>query len=311
VAAAKTTDGLSVAVLANLGGDGAEAQGAVVAGAEGCGLLRTEFMFLDRDEPPGEDEQTARYQAIADALSGRPLVARLLDIGADKPARFLPAAAEENPALGVRGVRLALRRPELLDAQLRALLRVRSPGLAIMVPMVSRLSELRAVRAALDAVAAELGVAAAPELGVMVETAAAAMIADQLAAEAAFLSLGTNDLTQYALAMDRGHPALAGELDALEPAVLRLIATACQGASKHARPVSVCGALAGDPAAIPILIGLGVSRLSMPASAIAEAKALVRRLSTADCRALADAALDLASAAEVRALALQHARSAA
>jgi phosphocarrier protein FPr/phosphocarrier protein len=308
-APAKTLDGALVAVLANLGGDGAEAQGAIAAGAEGCGLLRTEFMFLDRDAAPSEDEQTVRYQAIADALGGRPLVARLLDTGADKPARFLPAAAEENPALGVRGVRLALRRPELLDAQLRALLRVRSGGLAIMIPMVSRLDELRAVRAALDRAAAELGVTA-PELGVMVETAAAAMIADQLAAEAAFLSLGTNDLTQYALAMDRGHPALAGELDALEPAVLRLIAAACQGAAKHARPVSVCGALAGDPAAIPILIGLGVSRLSMPASSIAEAKALIRRLSTDDCRTLAEAALGLTSAADVRARAL-HARGAA
>jgi phosphocarrier protein FPr/phosphocarrier protein len=300
---ARLADGTPVAVLANLGSV-AEAQAAVVAGAEGSGLLRTEFLFLDRDAPPEEAEQTACYQAIADALEGRPLVVRLLDIGADKPARYLPAPPEENPALGVRGVRLALRRPELLATQLRAILKVRAEGLAIMVPMVASLAELRAVRATLDAAAAEVGAAGVPDLGVMIETPAAAMIADQLAAEASFLSIGTNDLSQYALAMDRGHPELAGEVDALEPAVLRLVAAACRGGAAAGRPVGVCGALAGDLAAIPILIGLGASRLSMPAPAVAAAKALIRRLSPADCRALAEAALGLASADAVRALSL-------
>jgi phosphocarrier protein FPr/phosphocarrier protein len=303
---ARLADGDPIAVLANLAGL-EEAKAALAAGAEGCGLLRTEFLFLGRDTPPGEAEQAAAYQAVADALAGRPLVIRLLDIGADKPASYLPSPVEENPALGVRGVRLMLRRPELLQAQLRAILKVRSESpLSIMVPMISSLSELRAVRAMLDAAAAELRVGSPPELGVMVETPAAAIIADQLAAEARFLSIGSNDLSQYALAMDRGHPDLAGEVDALAPAVLRLIAAACEGGAKHGHPVAVCGALAGDPAAIPILIGLGVCRLSMAAPAIAEAKALIRRLTRDRCRALAVEALSLGSAVDVRALVRQR-----
>jgi phosphocarrier protein FPr/phosphocarrier protein len=306
---AALADGAPIAVLANLGGQ-ADARGAVAAGAEGCGLLRTEFLFLDRDLAPDEAEQVAAYQAVAEALDGRPLIVRLLDIGADKPARFAAQPAEENPALGVRGVRLALRRPALLATQLRAILQVRANGpLSLMVPMVASLAELRAVRAALEAAARELG-RPPPELGVMIETPAAAMIADRLAAEAAFLSIGTNDLAQYALAMDRGHPELAGEIDGLELAVLRLIAAACEGAAAHGRPVSVCGALAGDPAAIPILVGLGVTRLSMAPPAIAPAKALLRRLNGDACRALATDALALDSAAEVRALSLERTRGA-
>ena len=304
-APAGLADGAPIGVLANLAG-AEDAKAAVAAGAEGCGLLRTEFLFLDRDAPPSEDEQAAAYQAVADALDGRPLVIRLLDIGADKPARFAAQPAEENPALGVRGVRLALRRPELLQTQLRAVLNVRAKGpLSLMVPMVASLAELRAVRAALDAAASESGTAA-PDLGVMIETPAAAMIADQLAAEAAFLSIGTNDLSQYALAMDRGHPELSGQIDGLEPAVLRLVAAACDGAASRGKPVSVCGALASDPAAIPILIGLGATRLSMPAPAIAPAKALIRRLTGEACRALAAEALALDSAAEVRTLVLER-----
>jgi len=301
LAPAALADGAPIAVLANLGGSAGEAALAVAAGAEGCGLLRTEFLFLDRDTAPDEAEQLAAYQAVADALDSRPLVVRLLDIGADKPARFAAQPAEENPALGLRGVRLALRRPALLRTQLRAILQVRGP-LSIMVPMVADLGELRAVRAALAEAAAELGRDTTPDLGVMVETPAAAMIADQLAAGATFISIGANDLAQYALAIDRGHPELAGAIDGLAPPVLRLIAAACEGAARHGRPVSVCGALASDPAAIPILIGLGVTRLSMPAPAIAPAKALLRRLTLEACRALAARALAAASAAEVRAL---------
>ena len=306
---AHLTDGTPIAVLANLGSV-EDASAAVAAGAEGSGLLRTEFLFLDRAAAPDEAEQAAGYQAIADALGERPLVVRLLDIGADKPAPWLPWPAEQNPALGVRGVRLALRRPDLLQTQLRAILKVRSPGpLSIMAPMVSALAELSAVRAALQAAADDAGCEALPDLGVMVETPAAAMVADQLAAEADFLSIGTNDLAQYVLAMDRGNPALAGDIDALQPAVLRLMATACEGARRHGRPIGVCGGLAGDPAAIPILIGLGVERLSMPAPEIAEAKALIRRLSGETCRALATEALALGSAAEVRALVLARTRT--
>jgi phosphoenolpyruvate-protein phosphotransferase len=301
--AARLADGTPLPVCANLGSL-SEAREALGAGAEGSGLLRTEFLFLDRETPPDEDEQAACYQAIADALEGRPLVVRLLDIGGDKAAAYLPMAAEENPALGVRGVRLALRRPDLLRTQLRAVLRMAPAGrCSLMVPMVSRVSELRAVRAMLDEMREDLGVSGRIDLGVMVETPAAAVIADQLAAEADFLSIGTNDLTQYTLAMDRGNPELAAEVDGLDPAVLRLIARTCEGGRKHALGTSVCGALAGDLAAIPILIGLGVGKLSMATAAIPEAKALVRTLSMNACQALAEQALDLPSVAEVRALA--------
>ena len=299
---ARLADGTPVPVLANLGSV-AEAEAATAAGAEGCGLLRTEFLFLERETAPDEDEQAERYQAILDALGGRPLVVRLLDIGGDKPVAYLPSLNEENPALGVRGVRLLLRRPQLLRAQLRAILRVAPRGrCSIMVPMVSRVSELRAVRAALDDARRELGAEGRIDLGVMIETPAAAMVADQLAREADFLSIGTNDLTQYALAMDRGHPELAAEVDGLDPAVLRLIRQTCQGGASQGLPTSVCGGLAGDPVAIPILIGLGVNKLSMAPAAIPEAKAMIRTLSASACRNLAEAALAETSADAVRAL---------
>jgi phosphoenolpyruvate-protein phosphotransferase len=299
---ATLADGTPLPVLANLGSL-AEAQAATAGGAEGCGLLRSEFLFLERETAPDEDEQAERYQAVADALGDRPLVVRLLDIGGDKPVAYLPSPDEDNPALGVRGVRLLLRRPQLLRAQLRAILRVAPGGrCSIMVPMVSRLSELRAVRAALDEARRELGALGRVELGVMIETPAAAMMADQLAGEADFLSIGTNDLTQYALAMDRGHPDLAAEVDGLDPAVLRLIRLTCEGGAGRGVATSVCGGLAGDPAAIPILIGLGVSKLSMAAAAIPEAKAMIRTLSADACRRLADAALAETSADAVRAL---------
>jgi phosphocarrier protein FPr/phosphocarrier protein len=203
----------------------------------------------------------------------------------------------------VRGVRLLLRSPSLLRAQLRAILRVEAGGrCSIMVPMVARLAELSAIRAALDAARGDLKVSRRVDLGVMIETPAAAMIADQLAREADFLSIGTNDLTQYALATDRGHPELAAEVDGLDPAVLRLIQTTCAGGASQGLWTSVCGGLAGDPAAIPILIGLGVAKLSMTAAAIPEAKALIRSLSPDACRKLAEAALAAPSAEAVRAL---------
>jgi len=294
-------DGTRIEVFANLGSL-AEAQGAAAAGAEGCGLLRTEFLFLERDTAPDEEEQAAQYGAIAEALGDRPLIIRLLDVGGDKTAPYLPIPPEENPALGLRGVRVALRRPQLLRTQLRAILRG-APAAKIMIPMVSSLSELRAVRAALDEARRTLGTETPTDLGVMIETPAAAMIADLLAAEADFLSVGTNDLTQYTLAMDRGNPELAAEIDALHPAVLRLIAQTTEGGRRHGRWTGVCGGLAGEPMAAPILIGLGVTELSMPRAAIAEVKAMVRTLSPETCRKLAQEALAQSSPQAVRALA--------
>ncbi len=296
----RMADGTRIKVFANLGSQ-ADTEAAVGAGAEGCGLLRTEFLFLERDSAPTEDEQAEDYAAIARGLGGRPLIIRLLDVGGDKTAAYLPIAPEENPALGLRGVRVLLRRPHVLKTQLRAILRG-APHAKIMAPMVSSLAELRSVRLVLDEARRDLGRVGRTDLGVMIETPAAAMIADLLAAEADFLSIGTNDLTQYTLAMDRGNPDLAGDIDALHPGVLRLIAETTEGAAKHALWTGVCGGLAGDLAAVPILLGLGVSELSMPSAAIPEAKAMIRTLSPEACRGLALQALAQPSAEAVRAL---------
>lgn len=299
----RTADGVRIEVFANLG-KREETAAAVEQGAEGCGLLRTEFLFLDRASPPDEIEQAAEYAAIAKALEDRPLIVRLLDIGGDKPAPYLPIGPEENPALGLRGIRVGLARPEVLTAQLRAILRAGAAGdLRVMAPMIARVEELRAVREALSAEAASLGLGAVQPLGVMVETPAAAIMADRLAAECDFLSIGTNDLTQYTLAMDRGNPAVAASLDGLDPAVLRMIDQCCRGASRHGKWVGVCGGLASDPLAVPILLGLGVTELSAAPAMVAEIKAVVRAVSLPRCRELASAALAVSTASEVRALA--------
>ncbi|WP_186291229.1 phosphoenolpyruvate--protein phosphotransferase [Nitrospirillum viridazoti] len=295
-------DGTRIEVYTNVG-KVADAVKGVAKGAEGCGLLRTEFLFLDRQTAPDEDEQAAQYQAVATALAGRPLIIRTLDVGGDKPLPYLPLPREENPILGLRGVRIGLRRPEILRTQLRAILRVRPVGQCrIMVPMVATLDEVRAVRDMLDHEREALGHAPPVQLGVMVETPAAAVTADQLATEADFLSIGTNDLTQYVLAMDRGNPDLAARLDALHPAVLRLIRQTAEGAAKHGRWVGVCGALASDPAAAPLLVGLGVTELSATPPTIPDIKAALRPLDRAACVALATEALAQESAAAVRSL---------
>ncbi len=301
----RTLDGMRIELFANCG-SAADAELAVRNGAEGCGLLRTELLFLDRDTAPDVAEQTADYQAVVDALDGRPLIVRLLDIGGDKPAPYLPIAAEENPALGLRGIRVALAHPDILEDQLRAILAVRPLGRCrIMVPMIAGVDELLRVRAVLDRLT---GGARDVELGVMVETPAAAIGADLLAAEADFLSIGTNDLTQYTLAMDRGNPAVAGALDGLHPAVLRLIAETVRGGGLRGRWTGVCGSLASDPLAVPILLGLGVTELSVAPAAVPEIKALVRELDLRAARDHARAALACPDAAAVRRLAREFAR---
>lgn len=301
--ACHTADGARIEIFANLGSE-ADATLAAAQGAEGSGLVRSEFLFLDRETAPSEDEQYAAYQAIADALPGKPVIIRLLDIGGDKPAAYIPIAHEENPALGQRGIRVAIAQPDLLETQLRAILRVESAGQCkIMIPMVASIDELRQVRALVDQLRGEMGIATPVEVGVMVETPAAAMTADLLAAEADFLSIGTNDLTQYVLAMDRGNPAVAAGVDAMHPAVLRMIGETCRLATARGRWVGVCGGLASDPAALPILIGLGATELSAVPGFVAEAKQIVRGLTLTEARAHADLALQCKSAAEVRALA--------
>ncbi|MGN6147828.1 MAG: phosphoenolpyruvate--protein phosphotransferase [Rhizomicrobium sp.] len=305
----RTADGTRIEVFANLGAGAEEARAAVAAGAEGCGLLRTEFLFLERETPPSEDEQAETYQAIADALDRRPFKIRTFDIGGDKPVPYLPLPPEENPALGLRGVRAGLWRSDLLKTQLAAILRVTAP-VRIMLPMIASAAELRAVRAMLDELRKERGVTAQPKLGIMVETPASAVLAAQLAREADFFSIGTNDLTQYALAMDRTNAQLAPQVDAFHPAVLSLIAQAAQGGAAQQRAIGVCGGLAGDPLAAALLIGLGVRELSMPATSIARVKEAVRGLSLTACRAAAQEALQQDSAEAVRAVAAKYLPSA-
>jgi len=293
-----TRDGERVRLLANLGGL-ADVEPALAAGAEGCGLLRTEFLFLDRSDAPSEEEQQATYQAIADALGGRPLTIRTLDIGGDKPVAYIRFPDEQNPALGARGIRTALFRPELIDEQLRAIAAVRGGAIKVMIPMVSSIAELRSVRDRLAAL--REGVS----LGVMVETPAAALIADRLAAEADFLSIGSNDLAQYALAMDRTNPLLAGSIDALHPAVLRLIAMTAEAGQRSGKPVSLCGNLASEPLGALVLLGLGIRELSAVPAALPAVRGALRQVAAADCRLLAERALEAESAAQVRALAAE------
>jgi len=299
---AATRDGVRVRVYANLGSLD-EVAGAIAQGAEGCGLLRTEFLYLERAQAPSEDEQAAEYARIAAALGERPLTIRTLDPGGDKPLAYLPLPAEENPALGMRGVRASLWRPELLRAQLRAILRVRPSGQCrILVPMVTEADELVTVRAIAQECARELG-EVLPPIGAMIETPASALLADGLARSADFLSIGSNDLSQYALAMDRGHPELARRLDALHPAVLRLIALVAQAGHAHGKPVSLCGALGSDVQALPVLLGLGVHEISATPASIPRLKRVARTLDSRACRELARQALEAASAGEVRELA--------
>jgi phosphoenolpyruvate-protein phosphotransferase len=299
---ARTRDGARVEVFANLGKP-AEAAEAVELGAEGVGLLRTEFLFLDRPTLPDEDEQAATLAEIARALEGRPLVVRTLDAGADKPLPAVPMAPEANPFLGMRGLRLGLARPELLGAQLRAILRVRAEHpVKLMFPMVATLGEVLAARELLEQARAATGVGEPLETGIMVEVPAAALLAGRLAPHVDFFSIGTNDLTQYAMAAERGNELLAELLAGPQPAVLRLIEATVEAAAKHGRWVGVCGELAGDPAAAVLLAGLGVTELSMAPSLIPEAKEALRAVELGAARAAAAAALEADSADAARAL---------
>jgi phosphocarrier protein FPr len=306
-APAVTRDGVAVSVEANVAGP-QDVPAAVAAGADGVGLLRTEYLFLNAAAMPGEDEQAAAYSAVAEALGGRPLTVRTLDAGADKPLAFLAPAPEANPFLGVRGLRLSLARPALLRTQLRAVLRAAAGhDLRVMFPMVATVDELRRAREVLDEARASLrdeGVATPAELevGVMLEVPSAALIARKLAPLADFFSVGTNDLTQYTLAAERGNAAVASLSDPLHPAVLRLIRLTVEAAAAAGRRVAVCGEVAGDRLAIPLLIGLGVTELSMNAVAIPAAKQAVRATDAARAAGLAEQALDAESAADVRRL---------
>ncbi len=299
---AVTSDGHRVEVVANIGGE-KDARRSVELGGEGVGLLRSEFLFLERATAPSEDEQVRAYSEIAAALGGRPMVIRTLDVGGDKPLAYLPLPREENPFLGIRGIRVGLDRPEILRTQLRAILRAAGGNrLRVMFPMIATLDEIRSVKGVLAEERERTGIADPLEVGIMVEVPAAAVLAEQFAREVDFFSIGTNDLTQYTLAMDRGHPKLAPLADAMNPAVLRLIARTVEGAHGAGRWVGVCGGIASDPQAVPILVGMGVDELSVSVPTIPAVKAAVRGRSLEECRELARRALEQDTAAAVRAL---------
>ena len=295
-----TRDGTRIHFNANLA-SAQDAVAAVRAGAEGCGLLRTEFVFMGRAQAPDVDQQLDIYQEISDTLQHRPLVVRTLDAGGDKPISYLDQQGEENPALGVRGIRLSLDNRTMLEAQLEALLRLqRHTPLQVMIPMVTSVHEVIEVREIINSLCQSSTLENTIRLGIMIETPAAALIADRLASLVDFFSIGTNDLTQYTLSMDRGEPRLAARLDTLHPAVLELIRMTADAATQAGIPVAVCGGAAGDMMIAPVLLGLGIRELSMPQSLIARQKARLRELSITDCISLADSALAMSSARDVR-----------
>jgi phosphoenolpyruvate-protein phosphotransferase len=306
-APAVTTDSVAIEVAANVGLP-ADAQRAAEQGADAVGLLRTEVLFGDCQEAPSEEAQVEALTAVADALGGRSVIVRTLDVGGDKPLPFLqPPDPEANPFLGVRGVRLLLRHPDLFRIHCRAILRAAyAHPLKVMFPMVTTLDDLERARAILDDAQAALDAEGVDhggslEVGIMIETPASAWQAAQFAPHVAFFSIGTNDLTQYVMAADRGNAALAPLADALQPAVLAALARVTEAGQSHDCWVGVCGEVAADPVAVPVLVGLGITELSVRASAVPLVKALVRMLDSDACRSLADEALRCPNAAAVRA----------
>lgn len=302
---AVTTDGHRIEVAANIGNE-QEAVEAVKMGGEGVGLLRSEFLYLDRTTEPSEEDQFTIYSNIANTLGkNRPLIIRTLDVGGDKPLPYLRLPDEENPFLGQRGIRIGLAYPDILRTQIRAILKAANGcKMRIMFPMIANLDELRQAKAMIREEQEKLNVGSV-EIGIMVEVPVTAVMAEQFAREVDFFSIGTNDLTQYTLAMDRGHPELAAKIDSLHPGILRLVKQTVEGAHQHGKWVGVCGAVASDPQAVPLLVGLGVDELSVSVPCIPEIKAQIRGLKLADCQQLAEKALNLESAAEVRKINLE------
>ena len=306
-APAVTRDGRRIEIVANIGSPG-DAHRAVEAGAEGVGLFRTEFVFIDRKTSPDEEEQYAAYRAAAAGMDGRPIIIRTLDVGGDKPLPYLDLGVEANPFLGFRAVRMCLAQPEIFKTQLRAIARVAAEfPVKVMFPMIATPAEWRAARSLLDEAMAEVrrrgqAVPDRIETGIMVEIPSAALRAAHFAVEVDFFSIGTNDLTQYTLAAERGNPRVAELADAFQPAVLQLIYTVVEAAHTRGKWVGVCGEMGGDPQAVPLLVGLGVDELSMNAPAIPRAKQIVRSLAYEQARDLAQAALEMESPEAVREL---------
>jgi phosphoenolpyruvate-protein phosphotransferase len=302
---ARTLDGVDVQLLANIGSPD-ESEDAVRLGAHGVGLFRTEFLFLERARPPSEEEQEAAYRRVVESFAGQPVTIRLLDVGGDKPIPYLDQPREDNPFLGVRALRLADRRPDLFITQLRACYRAATAGpVKVMAPMIADASDAatlrdlaREARTSLDRDGRPSGEVA---LGVMLEIPSAILVGDSYLDELAFASLGTNDLLQYALAVDRGNPALERYRDSLHPALLRLIREAVEQSSRAGIELSVCGEMAGDPAAALALVGLGIRQLSMSAGSLAAVRRAIRGANASTLEAAATAALRDPSASAARA----------
>ncbi|HKF84168.1 MAG TPA: phosphoenolpyruvate--protein phosphotransferase [Candidatus Limnocylindrales bacterium] len=302
---AVTIDGVEVTLLANIGTP-SEAAPARALGARGVGLFRTEFLFLERATPPTEDEQAAAYREAVRAFGGDPVTIRLLDVGGDKPIPYLAVPPEENPFLGVRALRLAHERPELFLTQLRACYRAAVAGpVKVMAPMIADAGDVVLLLSLAARARAELAANGVPagdvDLGVMLEIPSAVLTADAWLGDVSFASLGTNDLAQYALAADRGNPALEGYRDPTHPAVLRLIAMAADSAARAGIALSVCGEMAGDPSAALALVGLGLRQLSMGAPSIPAVRRAIRAVDHQTLRETAALALHDRSAADARA----------
>jgi len=301
-----TLDGVPLQVCANIGSP-EEARRAAIQGADGVGLFRTEFLYIDSIRLPSEEEQFEAYRQVLDALGNKPLTIRTVDIGGDKDHPALGLEKEDNPFLGYRAIRLGLDQPRIFKPQLRAILRASAFGkVELMFPLIISLDEVRQARLLVEECLAELSAegleANKPSFGIMVETPAAALLAKEFAAEVDFFSIGTNDLTQYTLAVDRGNTRIASLYDPLNPAVLRLLALTCDAALNAGIPVCICGESAADPKALPLLVGLGITKFSVLASRISSVKANIRALDAGKARELTQKALKLATAAEIHSL---------
>lgn len=312
--ASQTADGRVVELVANIGGPD-EAARVVECDGEGVGLFRTEFLFMDRDSVPTEEEQFKAYKTVAETLEGKPVIIRTLDIGGDKALPYLGLETEENPFLGFRAVRFCLKRPDIYRPQLRALLRASAFGkIRIMVPLVTCVDELRAVKALLEEIKGELdaeGIAYNKdvEVGVMMETAAASLIADILAKEADFFSIGTNDLTGYTMAADRGNSDVAYLYSAYNPAVLRSIKNIIGAANAEGIMAGMCGEAASDPLLVPVLLAFGLNEFSVSATAILATRKVMSLWTMDEAKALAEEVMQLTTEAEVKALLEERARS--
>lgn len=302
---AMTKDGISFEIAANIGAPG-EAEAALEQGAEGIGLYRTEFLFMSRNEMPEEEEQYRAYKEVASIMGDKPVVIRTLDIGGDKELPYLSLPREMNPFLGYRAIRIGLAQESLLRVQLRAILRASVYGkLKIMFPMISGMDEWRQAKRMYEEVRAELGKKKIPfdptiELGIMIEVPSAAVLASRFAKEVDFFSIGTNDLVQYTVAVDRMNEKVAYLYDPFHPAVLTLVKHVIDAAHSKGKWVGMCGGMAGDPLAVPLLVGLGLDELSMAAGAIKKVKKVITQITGENCRKLLEQVLQLDTTEEIR-----------